>query len=359
MPSVEGARPLLGECANFIVFTAVFSTLFPCRGGFCVKGYGIFATLTVMGQHKPRSRIAQFKPPFLVGVVTSAAFISACGDSDEVNPPQAVCPGETPEPGALCTEHQIGLQCGDPDPCNGDAVICSTAEGAPRWEPDRATCNPPPPLDECPKAPPEQASPCDRYEPDLVCVYDISSCPDSLACSGGKWTKVEVACNPPPPESECPDVDPKVGASCSSYVEGLTCGECETAVRCVNGSWVEDAETCSTPEPPETCPEEESEVACNPPPPTDDAGVDLDAAIDDTETRAPDSGDALLTECPVEPPLPGDSCAGFQVDLTCNAGPDPCDAGAQVRCDGNGEWQGIQIGCSPPTPDTSDVLDGG
>jgi hypothetical protein len=242
------------------------------------------AILTAMGQRKPRSRIAQFKQPFLVGAVTSAALVSGCGSSEEVtNPRAAVCPSVTPEAGALCPETHVGMRCGAPDPCEGDAVICSTMEdGELRWERERVACNPPPPaIEDCPEAAPKEGEPCGRYQVNLACEYEVGGCSLAVTCDGSDWTRVPASCNPPPPPiEECPEEAPKEGDSCEEFDLFLTCRyEGPKGDPCgaqyfscgKSGEWEEQA------------------LSCNPPIPLDDAGW---TETGDAGSRDPETGDA-------------------------------------------------------------------
>ena len=210
-----------------------------------------------MAQHKLRSRIAQFKQPFLVGAVTSAALLSGCGGET-----QGTNPGTS---------------------------------------------------DECPTQAPKSAQTCDEYESGLDCAYDEESgCPRVFVCNDGAWQAVSATCNPPPPENECPEQPPNPGDSCERYELGL---ECESGV---NQSSCPEASVvfCGS------SGEWEGHVLiCNPPPPEP------------------------LTDCPAELPVPGDSCYGYEVWLTCDAS---CDGGLSLACNADGLWEATPIFCNPP-----------
>src|SRR5690606_10424632 len=201
-----------------------------------------------MAQHKLRSRIAQFKQPFLVGAVTSAALFSGCGELE--------CPDATPTSGSACDEYEPGLDCA----YNGDSgcqreFTCN--DGA--WDDVSPTCNPPPPdpLEECPGTTPAAGEACDVYGPGLDCEYnDESGCQLEFTCTSDAWEDVSPTCNPPPPELECPEQPPSLGDSCEGYEPGLECESDSEDPSCPeasllfcgsSGEWDGPVVTCNAP----------------------------------------------------------------------------------------------------------------
>jgi hypothetical protein len=294
-----------------------------------------------MAQHKLRSRIAQFKQPFLVGAVTSAALLSGCGGETAgtgtqpdnvignpqtpdvgatINPPGVfwTCPDPAPAPGDACPTYLEGRECG---PDAGIGVRC--VQGAWASTGDEVTQNPPPVLTECPANMPASGASCDEHEPGSSCQYDSdSSCSREFECNDGEWVDVSPTCNPPPPElsSVCPVMTPEFGEGCDQYVPELNCeygsdSSCPREFTCRDGAWSDHS------------------PACNPPPPQPS------------------------TECPTDAPVLGDNCAAFEVGLSCVEA--TCEGGVGIYCGGSGVWEAVWIACNPPPPETDVGIDAG
>lgn len=274
-----------------------------------------------MAQHKLRSRIAQFKQPFLVGAVTSAALLSGCGgetsgtgvNPGELNGREEDCPAQVPESGATCADYVSGLSCEyNSDSCSRE-LRCEGGE----WEDHSPTCNPPPPepSDECPEAMPTAGEGCYPYEADLNCVYGAdSSCPREFTCSDGDWVDNSPSCNPPPVSGNCPTQAPSHNGDCSELIDGLVCdyvsdSNCGRSFECNQGTWLDMSPTC------------------NPPPPE------------------------LSSECPTELPAAGVTCSGYELGLNCIYDDPACASGGgtSITCV-NGDWQANPISCNPPPP---------
>lgn len=386
-----------------------------------------------MAQHKLRSRIAQFKQPFLLSAVTSAALLSGCGgetngtgvNPGELNGTKDDCPAHVPESGAGCGDYVSGLSCEyDEGSCSRE-LRCEDGE----WEDHSPSCNPPPPelSGDCPESMPTDGQDCYLFVPDLNCTYgEDSSCPREFTCSDAAWVDNSPSCNPPPPVSDCPAQAPSNGGDCSELPDGLICdydsdSNCGRAFECDEGTWLDASPTCNPPPPelssecPATLPSageacheyeagltcgdyddlgclqelecndgawEDRSPTCNPPPPVSDecptekpqvktscaayeAGLECEYY---TDTSCPNSVKCTdsawestsmicnppppLMECPTELPASGDSCDGYQVGLEC--GEASCDGGVAARCDETGTWMTIAIACNPPEwgPDT-------
>jgi len=199
-----------------------------------------------------RSRIAQFKPPFVVSVAVPAALGLACGgktvdvstddfDRDDRERSSEARRGSS---GGIIDNPQT--TCAGPPPavpydgCGGGAA-CVNGE----WVMTYVACNSPPPsFNLCPASVPEAGTSCAGYEPGLGCDYPFcyGSTATMARCSAvsGSWESVPTpSCNPPEPE--CPTAAPEAGTSC--YVEGEICrygfcGEPGYAwLQCLNGAW--------------------------------------------------------------------------------------------------------------------------
>lgn len=237
-----------------------------------------------MAQHKQRSRIAQFKSPFLVGIASAGAVLSGCGAKTEsavVNPeaivgtpgtpsadgksgatnstqtPPAIggtsnppgvfwtCPATTPAPGDACPDYIEGRECGGD---TGPVVRCVSG----KWQSSDPVVTAPEPVGDCPDETPRDGETCAAYEPDLDCNYaDDSSCPRNFTCSDGEWSDVSPTCNPPPPEptTECPELAPSAGAPCYGYALGLVCTYddafgCPLHEECDEGIWTDVSPGC-------------------------------------------------------------------------------------------------------------------
>lgn len=324
-----------------------------------------------MAQHKLRSRIAQFKQPFLVGAVTSAALLSGCGGeaqgthlgtSDE-------CPTQAPKSPQACDEYESGLDCVyDEESSCPREFRCN--DGA--WEDVSASCNPPPPdpLQECPTITPASGEACDQYEPGLDCDYDDeSSCRREFICNADAWEDVSPSCNPPPPELECPEVAPAWGEACDEYEPGLDCAydvesSCPREFTCNDGAWEGAFRTCNPPPPEFECPQvtPTSGEACHEYLPgldcgyNDDSGCQREFTCNDgawqdvSPTCNPPPPE---NECPEQPPNPGDSCERYELGLECESGVNQssCPEASVVFCGSSGEWEGHVLICNPPPPE--------
>lgn len=326
-----------------------------------------------MAQHKLRSRIAQFKQPFLVGAVTSAALLSACGgetSSSGINPDglsgrggNDAGPGEDGG-----TEPQVTSN----PPLVVDQTSGSGTPGEGSGTEPQGTFNPPIVLDECPTTAPEPGAYCDHYEPDLDCEYGAdSSCPRNFTCVDGAWADHSPSCNPPPPQvtDECPSEVPAVGAACDQFAPGLYCEYedelyCLDARECDDGAWKDESPSCNPPEFLSDCPEQRPTVgeSCE----MYTSGLECDYEVDQAsscpEASVLSCGSSglwegpevicnppppePLTECPTEVPAAGDNCEAFEPGLWC--GEASCDGGVGAQCASNGLWQAIIIACNPP-----------
>ncbi len=351
-----------------------------------------------MAQHKSRSRIAQFKQPFLVGAVTSAALASGCGGESggtgsapgrlegpgdpslEVtsNPPGWLwtCPEALPEVGTTCPDYLEERECGT-DTGPGVRCVGGSWQGVGGEVPQ----NPPPVSNECPQDEPAVGKACAEYEPDLSCDYDgDSSCLRTLRCDGSEWVDESPTCNPPPPQltGDCPTQAPNAGADCSTYEPDLNCDydadfSCSRTLRCDGNEWVDESPTCNPPPPDVTSPE--PIIDCPPERPTvgetcDGMAPGLECDYEDAlQASCPEasvytcgtSGTWVapevqcnpppplpLTECPTEPPVLGDTCEQYEFGLQC--GEPTCDGGLGAVCGDTGIWEGVAIACNPPMP---------
>lgn len=145
-----------------------------------------------MAQHKQRSRLSQFKPPFLLGVAASASLLSGCGEERSLPPNDTV-------DGAITDGAVV------------DATTSSDALNT--WN----SCNPP----ICPDTPPDVGSPCGGYEEDdcyvdgqhFICDENYSW---QLVPDGGASTETGSATGPTSASSV--DVS-EAGASTSGLPE--------------------------------------------------------------------------------------------------------------------------------------------
>jgi hypothetical protein len=237
-----------------------------------------------------------------------------CDDTvDSCNPPNwtdhGTCPSEAPSAGESCEGDRLCSY----DPCSNAANVSSaTCEGG-LWQVGSASCNPPPPPEEsCPEAPPAQGAGCADLT--LDCGYD--PCTNERGVIGARcvdhaWQVDEdYSCNPPPPEPECPEELPELGAPCDeagmscNYGDGHYEAECSDQliweVRCI-----QDAEECVLPG----------------------------------------------KQCPVEPPTQGESCT--------HTGPScgyyDCEGTPSLTADCvNGSWSLSEVSCNPPPIDVGE-----
>lgn len=324
-----------------------------------------------MAQHKLRSRIAQFKQPFLVGAVTSAALLSGCGGETQGTTPGTSdeCPTQAPKSAQTCGEYESGLECAyDEESSCPREFRCD--DGA--WDDVSHSCNPPPPdpIAECPEITPASGEACDEYEPELDCAYnDESGCRLEFKCDSDVWEDVSPTCNPPPPELDCPQAAPAQGETCGEHEPGLECvygddSSCPQEFICNDGAWDDVSSTCNPPPPESECPEQR-------PRPGDscegyELGLECESAVNQSSCPEPSvvfcgsygewEGQPLscnppppepLTDCPIELPAPGDSCYGYEVWLTCGADAS-CDGGLSSICNAGGVWEADIVFCNPP-----------
>lgn len=348
-------------------------------------------TLHGMAQHKLRSRIAQFKEPFLVGAVTSAALLSGCGGATKesgVNPgeltgegeqsgpePQVTsnppvfiqeCPTVWPDYGARCDGYQPELTC-DYGGTSGCQRSFRCVDGT--WADRSPSCNPPPPdvSGYCPMQVPSHGGDCSAYADSLACHYDSNSnCAREFSCTEGTWHDVSPTCNPPSPQlsSECPPDKPNSGDSCGGYESGLDCKydvdlSCWLEFRCDAGEWVDNSPSCNPPPPQwsDECP------AQKPPVDADCSAFEPGLRCEyETDTSCPSSVTCIdyawenttmicnppppIAECPTETPAAGDDCQAYQVGLEC--GEATCDGGVAAYCGSSGKWETFALACNPP-----------
>src|SRR5690606_32671441 len=140
-------------------------------------------------------------------------------------PPEPLdeCPSKLPAADAPCSLYEPGLACSYKAGSCDREFKCD--DGV--WVDESPTCNPPePPLDECPQEMPTNGVECSDYEDELKCNYAVdTSCPREFSCVDGSWTDNSPTCNPPPPLTECPTELPELGTSCAEYQIGLDCSE--------------------------------------------------------------------------------------------------------------------------------------
>lgn len=331
-----------------------------------------------MAQHKLRSRIAQFKQPFLVGAVTSAALLGCGGISDgpSSNPDgltgtQDACPDEMPPAGASCLGYSPGID------CDYDETSCtqrrSCTDGA--WEDRSPACNPPHQLilDECPVEMPSAGASCDQYQTGLDCEYNSTGCTSSFYCADGTWQDQSPTCNPPPTlVDECPPEVPSADASCYGYEPGLDCeynseSSCPTNVVCEDGTWLDRSPTCNpppqlidecpveTPASHQACDEYVSGLSC-------EYGVGTscpttivcDGVTWESETPPCNPPPPELSSCPEQRPTVGTACDTYTRGLECEYAVDPalsCPEASLVTCGEAGYWEGPAAICNPPAPE--------
>lgn len=279
-------------------------------------------SVPVMSKPARRSRIAKFAQPFIVGAFGTAALAAGCGAKSETaqcdgdcQPVQLACPTSGLEQGADCAGYE-GLTCGEDEACSLEGLFKCDEDGT--WQDISPTCNPPPTLsEECPSARPEVGADCSDRVDELYCEYGIApGCgPIERICDGGTWTAYAVDCRAP--DTECPELTPEAGTSCFGYLEDLSCSynddSCTTTLRCSDTvTWVDESPTC------------------NPPP------VPLPLGSS--------------TECPTEAPVDGESCSGMLPLLNCSYGDPECPT--ELECGDNGFWQDMSLSCNPPPPPT-------
>lgn len=212
-----------------------------------------------------RSRIRHFRAPVVV-TVTLGAMPGCSGktlDDDGVEKLRTSCPTTAPSEGAGCD--YAGPPC-EYDVCMTHPTKAATcSKGA--WRVAITSCNPPPPNTSCPDDVPQQQSYCDYQGP--PCDYgDCYGSPTHRAtCDGNQWKIAESSCNPPPPPvTVCPVEKPISGAYCNyagPACEYDHCGLATTRATCDAATWTVSHSTC------------------NPPPPENsDAGQTRDGAAD-------------------------------------------------------------------------------
>lgn len=213
---------------------------------------------------------ASLRTPFIVTVSAVAAVAAAaCGGSvaeggttaqsdlnaPSVNPPPPVaCPVAEPAQGAAC-DVASPKECGYKD-CNGSPSVTATCGASGTWNVVEMSCNPPEPQP-CPTAQPTAGAACGPIA-GVSCGYkDCMGTPSVLAkCEAdGKWSVVEMSCNPPPPPS-CPAAQPASGDACSPSLDTKACGykDCNgtpavTATCGADAKWSVDERSCNPPIP--------------------------------------------------------------------------------------------------------------
>jgi hypothetical protein len=206
----------------------------------------------------------EFRPHFLAGALASGAWAVGCvsnvavdDGSVEIQDPSK-CPSAMPSPKTSCEGYDVGLHCGEKDPCGpGQEVVCGNNG---QWSEVFYSCNPPLLLSECPTSEPADGTSCAQYQAGLECA-GLTSCSSGFSCSANdrKWHVAFIDdCNPPPPLRECPEVVPEHGTSCAEYEVGLQCvlDECpwgapDSTISCgTNGLWQAQYVSCNPPPPP-------------------------------------------------------------------------------------------------------------
>src|SRR6185295_4578536 len=173
-----------------------------------------------------RSRIAQFKAPFIVSVAGPAALGIACGGqagtaADTADTAQApgdrsalaradagVLPPQLPITALACK----GAAPVDPSPCHADPV-CEKGE----WVLHSVSCNPPNLFRPCPASEPALGASCAGYPADTSCEYEYcSGTQPTRRCNGSQlWEQVPLpTCNPPAMIRACPLTMPVPGSDC-------------------------------------------------------------------------------------------------------------------------------------------------
>lgn len=323
-------------------------------------------SLHSMAQHKLRSRIAQFKQPFLVGAVTSAAFLSGCGGETQGTGTSDECPTQVPKSAQTCGDYEPGLECvyDDDSSCSRE-FRCNDGS----WENISPSCNPPPPdpIAECPKVTPASGAACDVYEPGLDCAYnDDSGCQLEFTCTSDAWEDVSPTCNPPPPEVECPDVTPTSGSACDDHKPGLDCAyddesSCPREFTCDDGAWEDVSPTCNPPPPELECPQltPTAGQACMGYEPGLDCAYDEESSCPREFTCSVGAWEDVSpscnppppeTECPEQSPSLGDSCEEFETGLECESDTEDtaCPEASVFVCGSSGDWEGPVVTCNPP-----------
>lgn len=319
-----------------------------------------------MAQHKLRSRIAQFKQPFLVGAVTSAALLGCGGKTDD-------CPAEVPANGTACDGFDPELRCEYDGPTGCPATVAECTEG--QWDVPLLICNPPFQQVGCPEEMPTAGTSCSRYEPGTDCEYNSTGCTNSFYCADGTWQDQSPTCNPPPTVvDECPSAEPPAGASCYGYEPGLDCeynadSSCPTNIVCEDGTWLDQSPTCNPPpQLIDECPPESpaSHQACDgyAPDLTCEYGVGTscpttivcDGATWESETPPCNPPPPELSSCPEQRPTVGTACDTYTRGLECEYAVDPalsCPEASLITCGQSGYWEGPAAICNPPAPDPS------
>jgi hypothetical protein len=279
-----------------------------------------------------RSRIAQFKAPFILSVASSAAI--ACGGKADVGEvgqvaenggaPDTRCPEDLPAAGAPCSLAASELCSYTPD-CPASAR-CVGGE----WSTDILACNPPAPEPqaECPSAQPSAGSDCSEYASGLTCeyAYCYGSQVPMVVCADYTWQALPVpSCNPPaidypPPVEACPESMPEAGSDCTS--DARVCGypgcggeEASTAT-CHGRQWL--VEYSAGP-------------ACNPP--------------------------AVIPICPSIEPVANADCAYDGQSCMYGVCGDPQSPARLYVCGASG-WVQADVNCVPPNADDRDAGQG-
>jgi hypothetical protein len=204
-------------------------------------------------RRKPRSRIAHFQQPFLIGVVSSAALVHGCGDvapvseqsrravsSDDDGAHTDFAESDADE-GSSLTPDESGTGGGATDPVEATDPVDTVIPGLP------TISNPPEPmgLESCPAVTPSAGESCAGYVTGLECSgpYCYEAEAPLVVCNlQGLWEALPIpTCNPPPVEYDCPAERPQPGVACTeagAYCEYTGCeGGLDTAM-CNYGQWV-------------------------------------------------------------------------------------------------------------------------
>lgn len=261
-------------------------------------------------RRRPRSRIAHFQQPFLVGVVTSAALVQGCGDASPA-------PGQSRR-AAPATEgnHPTGFAESDAAESSQAAPRESGAANPVSTDPAGTQLPEPPPVnglpesagsETCPAVTPNAGESCAGYTTGLECLaYCYEAEIPLVVCNPqGLWEALPVpTCNPPPPSFDCPAERPQAGVACTeagAHCEYTGCeGGIDTAI-CSYGQWVVTLAPT---------------LICNPPP--------------------------VTPICPPTPPMDGSPCA--YNDQSCDYG----DCGGPYASCSDHTWSVYEVSCNPP-----------
>lgn len=202
-----------------------------------------------------RSRIGQFKAPFLASIAGAAVSAIACGGRT---------PTDTGDPAGseLTSSGAGGASTGaGPDGTSGQGASAGQygVAGHGSCSLVGTFCNPPgSPYDsQCPPDMPVAGTAC--YGTDQDCRYPGCEGPESstATCVGGQWLvhySSGPACNPPAVIPLCPNRPIPVGVSCA--YEGQECsklGDCSIGeqqqedYRCLDGIWTRSSVPCPGP----------------------------------------------------------------------------------------------------------------